>query len=186
MAQKIVKRKKKWFTVVAPEIFKNREISEIPAFEPDDLISRFVEVNLMQVTGVPKDQQKKMLLKITEVKGEKVYTVPSKYYLIYSFIQRSSRRFKEKFISVLKLKTKDNKTIKIKFNIMAEKKLHQRVRAQILEELEARAREKISEINSDNLFIPLTLDKLAAEIRKEIRSVYPINKLLIWKLTLIE
>ena len=45
MAQKILRRKKKWFMIIAPEVFKNKELFEIPAFEPDELVNRLVEVH---------------------------------------------------------------------------------------------------------------------------------------------
>ncbi len=183
-AAKIAKRKKKWFTVIAPEIFNSKEIAEVPAFEPDDLINRPVEVNMMQLTGVHKDQQRKVIFKITKVQGEKAFTDPLKYYLIYGYVQRSSRKFKEKFISVLKIKTKDDRMVKVKFNVLVKKKLHQKTRAHTMKELESKAVEKISGIESANLFVPANLSKLTAEIKEDIRHICP-AELQIWKLTLI-
>jgi len=179
----VIKVKKKWFTVLAPVIFKEKELSEIAAFEPQNLIGRPAEFNLMQITGIPKDQQKKVIFKIIDTRGEKAITIPWRFYLIESFLQRSSRRFKEKFIYVTDVKTKDGKTATIKMMAMAVRKLHQPVRASLLKKLAQQISEKVPELTSDELFTPANIDKLASDLRKELKQIFPLDKLLVWKLS---
>ena len=105
--------------------------------------------------------------------------------MVDGYIQRSARKYKERFIRVLTVKTKDGKSAIIKYSVTAEKKLHQKVRAHILKDLEAKTIARIGEINAFDLFNPGTLDKMATEIKKEVRYIYPIDKLQVWKLTLI-
>ena len=179
-----IKAKKKWFTAVAPAVYKNAEIAEIAAFEPKNLIGRCVHVSLAHVTGTPKDQSKKVTFKITDTRGEKALTEPTKYNLQDGFIQRSSRRFKERIISVLKIKTKDNKTAKIKLLMLVANKLPRAIKTELAKKLEDYVNNKISKTNGSDLFIPAALDKLAMELKRELKSVYPTNRIVVWKLTL--
>src|SRR3989344_2655780 len=119
-AGKIRIGKKKWFTVVAPEIFGKNELVEITAYEPNELLNRPVELNFTQISGNPKDQSKKLILKITSTQGDRALTEPWHFYLMESFIGRTGRRFKEKFHYVVKTDSKDHKKWVIKIYVMAE------------------------------------------------------------------
>ena len=181
----VTKAKKKWFTVLAPEQFKNKEIVDVTAFEPQQLVGRPVEVNVMLLTGSPKDQQRKLIFRITGTQGEKAVTAPWRYMFVDSFIQRSSRRYKERFVHVLRMPTKDGKTVEIKWVAFSVKKLHHPVRADLMDKLTAQTKDKIGKISVDELFTPMALDKLSMDVKKELRIVYPLDKLFVWKLAVI-
>jgi len=57
------KKKKRWFTVLAPSIFRSAEIGHVLAFEPNNLIGRVIKADCGQLTGSPRDQSKKVSLK---------------------------------------------------------------------------------------------------------------------------
>ena len=126
-----------------------------------------------------------MVLKIIDTKGEKALTKPWKYMIQEGFIHRASRRFKERIISVNKIKTKDNKTVKIKLLIMVIKSLPRALKAELMKKIEQSAKEKISKTESSKLFTPSILDKLAIELKKDLKQIYPVNRVVVWKLTLI-
>jgi len=184
MAMKRTKGKKKWFAVIAPEIYDSKELSEITAYEPTALIGRPVECYLSLIYG-PKEAFRKCILKITEVKGEKAITSPWKYYLQESYIQRASRRFRERFICVKDLTTKDGKKVHTKVYFLIAKRIPRSLRAKILKRAESWLVEKFAKINSKELFVPKNLDKLSEELKAELKSLYPINKILFWKLTIL-
>lgn len=181
---KLIKPKKKWFTAVAPKIFKSAEVTEIAAFEPKNLVGRCIQVNMSQVTGVPKDQHKKLILKITDTRGEKALTEPKNYFLQEGFVQRASRRFKERVIAVKYLKTNDKKTIKVKLIILILNKLPRTLKSQLTKKLDSMLKEKISKTDSEHLFVPANLDKLTIDLKRELKQIYPVNRVLVWKLTL--
>jgi len=180
--QGVIRGKKKWFTVQAPEVFKFKEVVDITAYEPTELKGRPVEVNFMQLTGFPKDMQRKLILKIIETRGEKALTEPWRYALIESFIQRSGRRYKEKFISVLKTKSKDGRNIIVKWMALGVKKLHHPVRADLLSKLADYTGKVFPQYNFADLFVPTNVDKIAAEAKKETRNIFPLDKIIIWKM----
>ena len=179
----IVRGKKKWFTVIAPEIFKSKELVDITAYEPNELKGRPVEISLMQLTGLPKDMQRKLILKIVDTRGEKAITEPWRYYLIESFLQRSGRRYKEKFILVLKTKSKDGRNIIIKWMALSIKKLHHPVRADLLRKITEFTNNTLPQYNFAELFIPGIIDKLASDVKKETRLIFPLDKIIVWKMS---
>ena len=110
MVDKKQKGKKRWFTILAPQIFNSKEIAEITAYAPEDLKGRFVEVTGHMLTGIPRDSSRKYKLKVSTITGEKVATTAHRYYIAEGFVQRSVRRYKERFAFVLNAQTKDEKT----------------------------------------------------------------------------
>lgn len=182
VAKGVARGKKKWFTVLAPEIFKSKELVDITAYEPNELRGRPVEINFMQLTGLPKDMQRKLVLKITDTRGEKVLTEPWKYYLIESFIQRSGRRYKEKFVSVLNVKTKDDRKVTVKWMALGTKKLYHSARAELLRKIAELTAKILPQYTSAELFTPVNLDKISMEIKKETKTIFPLDKILVWKL----
>ncbi|MEK6807748.1 MAG: hypothetical protein AABX75_01835, partial [Nanoarchaeota archaeon] len=178
-----IRGKKKWFTVLAPEIFKSKELVDITAYEPKEIVGRPVDVTLSQLTDRPKDQQKKLTLKITDTKGEKAITEPWKFYFVESFIQRAGRRYKEKLYIVPTVSSKDSKKLKIKLFIMATNKLHHSVRADLIVALEKKLREFVSELNAFEMFLPENIDKLSDELREATKKIFPADKIFVWKIT---
>lgn len=179
------KIKKKWFMVVAPEVYRNTEIAEVAAFEPKNLIGRSVEVSLTKITGVPRDQHKKVSFKIKDTRGEKALTEPWKLFLQESSIQRLSRRFKERMISVFKIKAKDGKTVKIKLLTLVLNKLPRTLKTELAKKIEQNIKDKISKATSSDLFAPMALEKLTTELKKELKQIYPISRVTVWKLSVL-
>ncbi len=180
-AGKVRVGKKKWFTVLAPEVFGKNELVEITAYEPEEIKGRPVELNFAQISGNPKDQSKKIVLKLTETQGDRALTEPWRFYLQDSFIGRTGRRFKEKFHYVIIAAAKDKKNVVAKFYVMASKKLHHSARADIIRLIDRKAKEFLANIDAFHIFRQDVMENLASELRKEIRKIYPVDKVFVWK-----
>lgn len=174
------KPKKRWFSVIAPEIFKNKEVGEIAASEQNNLIGRTVEISASKLTDTPKDQHRKIVLQINELIGDKVKATVKRTFLLDTYLQRTSRKYKEKFIIVPTLPSQDG-TVKMKVLVMAVKKLHQKVRATLIHNITASLTDKIAKTKTDELFLPSTLERISGELKNEAKTVYPIEKVIIWK-----
>jgi len=173
--------KKKWFTVVAPALFNSRELADITAYSPEELQGRSVEVSGQMLTGLPKDGNRKYLLKIVEAKGEKVGTAPSEYYMTESFMQRSARKYKDRFIYVMRAKTKDDKQVCIKWFFFNTKKLHRSVRGEMLRQTKTFTESAIKEYDSVKVFDPSVLDKMSMDLKKHLNPVHPVDKIFVYK-----
>ncbi len=180
-AGKIRVGKKKWFTVVAPEVFGKNELVEITAYEPNEIVNRPVELNFAQITGNPKDQYKKIILKIISTQGDRALTEPWRFYLQESYIGRMGRRFKEKFHYVVKTNAKDGKNLIVKIYVMSERKLHQNVRSDIIKAVGEKTKTFLATVDGFDFFRQDLMENLAAELRKDVHKIYPVDKLFVWK-----
>ena len=90
-----VKRKKKvWFKVLSPEVYGKREIGEITAFEAKNLIGRVIKLSARDLT-TSRDQNQKISLRVTEVKGDTAETEVIKSNIVDSVVQKKSRKIKQ-------------------------------------------------------------------------------------------
>ena len=159
-AGKQLKGKKKWFTVVAPQLFNSKEIADIPAYSAEELQHRFVEATGQMLTGLPKDANRKYQLQIIETKADKAATAPAGYYLTEGFVQRFARRYKDRFVYVLTVGTKDGKQVRFKWFFLNVKKLHHSVRGEILRQTKNLTTDAAKEFDSVKIFEPAAIDKI--------------------------
>jgi small subunit ribosomal protein S3Ae len=173
------KGKKRWFTVLTPELFGSKELSEIAGYSTEELIGRGVEVTGQMLTTLPKDANRKYILLITGAKGDKMLTLPVKYYLTSSFIFRTVRKYKERETFVLYPKTKDGFELRVKLQFLNPSRLHRSERGALLKKLKELLPAKTAEYASDKIFEPDTIEKLANDLKKDLAEVKPISKILI-------
>lgn len=117
MAKQVAKtkvRKKRWFPVVAPRLFREQVIGEIHLYEPEAMLNRRLRVNMMNLTGNPRNQQINVMLKIKQVQDGKGHTEVLGYEMMPSAIKRIVRRGRTKVADSIVVSTSDNKKVKIK------------------------------------------------------------------------
>ena len=107
-------KKKRWYNIVAPSNLNSAEIGETLAAEPDELMGRYVNTNLRNITGNIKQQNINLKLRVIAVKDRTAVTEVIGYKFLQTgikrFVKRRIDRIDESFI----VQTKDNKNIRIK------------------------------------------------------------------------
>jgi len=179
----IRKGKKKWFTAIAPELFNKQELGDVTAFEPKNLLGRVLNINMMAITRSPRDQSKKMIFKIIDVKGDQAITEAKKYYLLDSYVQRISRRYKSRFNPVFYVKTKDDQKLKVKGYILLNNKVPVTLRSKLIAGVKESLTKKFAKQPISLAFDPMFLAKISDEVKKEHKKLYPVSKVYIWKLS---
>jgi small subunit ribosomal protein S3Ae len=111
-AEKI--RKKKWFPVLAPKLFNERVIGEIPLYESGAMLKRGLTVNMMNLTGDPKSQHINVKVRINEVKEGKGMTEILGLEIMPSSVKRLVRRDRTKIDDSVVVQTSDKKVVRIK------------------------------------------------------------------------
>jgi small subunit ribosomal protein S3Ae len=107
-------RKKKWFPVLAPKLFKEHVIGEIPLYDTETLAKRGLTVNMMNLTGDPKSQHINVKLRINEVKEGKGLTEILGYEIMPSSLKRLVRRDRTKIDDSIVVMTNDGKKVRVK------------------------------------------------------------------------
>lgn len=180
------KGKKKWFTAIAPELFNKQEIGEVTAFEPKNLIGRVLDVNLMMLTRSPRDQSKKLVFEIVDTRGDQAITEPKKYYLLDSYVQRASRRYKGRYEPVFYVSTKDEHKLKVKAHILLNKRVPVSLRSKLINTAKESLAKKFAKQPLSLVFDSTFLYKIGDETKKELKKLFPISKVDIWKLSRVK
>lgn len=184
MAKKtVMKSKKFWFPVVAPDIFQNRELGEIAAFEGKDLIGRTIELAYSVVTNNPKDSMKKFIVAVSEIKGDKAYTIPKRIVYSDSYVQKIGKKYRERSLIVDTVNTKNNKAI-LKMFVLAVPKLTKSLRTEIQKVIKASWTEKLKKVDSAQLFDPVFFETLLKDLKKDVKHLFPIAQIRPWKVIL--
>lgn len=114
MTEKEKLRKKKWFPVLAPRLFKELVIGEVYLYEAKSMLGRRMTVNMMNLTGNPRNQHINVRFKISEVKESHGMTEILGFYMMPTSIKRLVRRGKTKIDDSLVVMTSDSKKVRIK------------------------------------------------------------------------
>ncbi|PIN73801.1 hypothetical protein COV22_01385, partial [Candidatus Woesearchaeota archaeon CG10_big_fil_rev_8_21_14_0_10_47_5] len=88
---KLVKKKKKWITILAPKLFGG-VLGESCVTESSEAMSKTVNANLMSLTNDIKHQAINIKFKVTEIVGDKAATEPVSYEFSPAAIKRIVRR----------------------------------------------------------------------------------------------
>ena len=107
-------RKKKWFQIVAPKLFREVVVGESPLYESDQLKGRRMTVNMMTLTNNPKNQGISVKLRIVDVKEGKGQTEFLGFESMPSAIKRLVRRGRTKIEDSFVVQTADRKLVRVK------------------------------------------------------------------------
>ena len=169
-------RKKVWYTILAPQSFNQQVIGEIPSYDINSVMNRFVEVNLMVLTANPKHQGVNVKFMITEQKSEnKVGTKVVSYSMIPANIRRFVRRSKEKIDDSFRVRDAKGEVVVIKpfmvTRFAANKSKLTDLRRQIREFSSA----KIKTMDFEALIIDCISSKFQRELKDYVKNICPLK-----------
>ncbi len=175
MAKKKLKEKgvkKKWFTVMAPSDYGELEVGETPAFESKEILGRKIEISFKELGGGIKNQYQKVLLKIIKVQGDTAQTEAEKYKILNSYLQRISRRAKERILTSKVYNTKDDQKIRIKTFILLNNRVKRAIRTALLKEAESIITSYVKNNNVSIMFTQQAIKTLALGLKKDLKTIY--------------
>lgn len=177
--------KKRWFPVLAPAIFNQKQLPEITAFEPNELVGRKIELSLKEFTGNPKDSFKKIVCKITKVQGDTAHTEVDRYFVLDSYAQRTSKKYPSSVLVVSKVKTKDDKQVKVKAILFLKNRIQRKTKTDLAKLMEKTIEAQVSKKNIQEIFSPQFISTLFVSSKKQMNKIYPVASIFVWKLTLV-
>ncbi len=172
--EKVKKKKKKWYTVLASSEFNKQVIAETISSDPKSLIGRTIKVSLMNLTREIKHQNIKIIFSINNVNESNALTEVIGYELIPSFIKRITRTGREKIDDVNIYETKNNIKLVLKLLIMTKSK----TKRSILSNLRHKSKEfltaKIQKQDYSELITSLISYTLQKELKSTLSKIYPV------------
>ncbi|MBT4577046.1 hypothetical protein HOM13_00110 [Candidatus Woesearchaeota archaeon] len=180
------RKKKKWFSILAPKEFNNRVIGETFANEPGEMVGRALNVNLMNLLNDYKRQGVNLKFKIRSVNDDNAVCQTVGYSLLKSHSRRAVRKGTDKMDDSFVTETKDGQKMRIKPMIITRHRVSISVVSDIRRKASVYLQEKIKELDSVDVFESVIQTKLQRELRGSLLKTCPIGACEIRSLELIE
>lgn len=167
-------KKKKWYTLLAPEAFNHFELGETPANMPDEVEGRTVISNLMVLTGNSKRQNTNVIFRVTKVQGDKAFTEFINYQMAPSSIKRMMRRNKSRVDDSFVCKTSDSTLVRMKPFLVTASIARRAATTSIRRGAKQHVVREVAKVTYDGLCQDLVSGKFQKTIREHLHHIFPI------------
>ncbi|PSP67146.1 30S ribosomal protein S3ae [Halobacteriales archaeon QS_1_69_70] len=106
-------QEKRWYTVMAPEIFDRAELGETPADEPEQVYDRTIETTLGDLRDDPSENNTKLTFQVTDVGSDAAYTEFVQHELTRDYLRSLTRRGTSKVDAFLTVLTTDDYRLEV-------------------------------------------------------------------------
>ncbi len=178
-------KRKKWFPVKA-RAFNNKEIGQAMAESPEDLIGRFVTMNMMYLTNDPRKQGINVLFRIKKTEGSAGIAEVYGYNLINAMIKRLVRKRTKRIDDSFILKTKDDKYIIVKPFIVTRIRVSKATKSAIRKYTRAFFLDYFENHTYEEFYKAVLNDTLTSELKSRLYKISPILHTFIRVFKLIE
>ncbi len=167
--------KKKWYEIISPKAFGERQIGETLSVDPSNLIGRKIEVSMLELSDNYQKFYLKPAFQIVHVEGDKAFTKFIGHDImrerLYRMVQRQGRRID----CVQDVVTKDGARMRVKTVFI----LIRRVGTSIKNSCRAYAIDIIDDIAKKTAFDDFVGMIISGELqdiaRKEVCRIYPVG-----------
>ena len=173
--RKVLKvKKKKWVEIVAPKIFNEISLGRTYVVQKEDILNKFITVNLMNITRDPKKQSINVTFRVNNTLGEKVKTEIVKYAMQPTAVRRFVRRQKDKVDDSFIVKSKDNIKIRVKPILVTIAPASKPVQSS----LRAKARQvianEIAKLSYEKFIEEVIQRAFQKKVKSQIKNIFPL------------
>lgn len=173
--KKALNIKKRWVTILAPDIFNKMPIGESTVSDPEKLVGRRVKVNLMKLTRNMRQQNINIKFRITRISDGNALTETIRYDMnpssIKRFVKRRISRLDESFIVF----TADNRQIRLKPMIITKSKVRGLVKADLRKVIIEHLTREIKNKSYTVFLKEIISNRLQKDLQKVLNKIYPIR-----------
>lgn len=168
-------KKKRWISIVAPQLFNNAFLGEVLVGEPEEAIGRDITVSLMVITGDPKRQATHISFKIEGIQDGNLVTSVKGMQVLPNSVRRLVRRNKERVDDSFDIVTNDGKKLRIKPMIVTRNSTSR----SICSKLKAKSRDylirALARSPLDKFVLDLNSYKFQKEMAQSLSKIYPVS-----------
>jgi small subunit ribosomal protein S3Ae len=178
------KRGKRWYTLIAPEQFDRTELGETMADEPEKVYGRTIEVTLGDLTDDQGANNTKLTFKVNDVSSDAAYTEFIKHELTRDYLRSLVRRGASKIEANVTALTTDDYRVQVQPVAFTTKKADRSQEQAIRRVMIDLVEEAIEDRTYESLVESITEGRLSSAIYGDAKSIYPLRRVEIQKLTL--
>lgn len=171
----VKKKKKSWYTVLAPEFMGNAPLGESTVYEKEELIGKTLELNLATITNDMKKQNINVTFKVIGVHEGKGQTQLVNYILVSSYIKRLIRRKREKIEDSFLARTKDGKVVRVKPIAITNSDTYNSIITKIRLGMKAMIKNSLKEKTYEEFVNDLMSMKIQKEMKEKLNKIYPLK-----------
>ena len=175
------KQEKRWYTVMAPEMFDRAGLGETPADEPEQVYDRTIETTLGELQNDPSENNTKLTFQITDVGSDTAYTDFIKHELTRDYLRSLTRRGTSKVDAFVTVLTTDDYRVQVQpvayTTKSADHSQERAVRKTMVDLVEEAAAERTFE----GLIDSIVEGRLSSAIYNEAKTIYPLRRVEIQK-----
>jgi len=167
---------KKWYQILSSPEFGQKPIGETPADDASKVVGRTIEVSLGELESDFSKHNIKLKFKVNEVAGESAYTQFVGYTLTREYLRSLIKRRTSKVDANIKVSTQDGRMLRVKpscFTVKRAKSSQIRAIRKVMEEV---VRKRASELSLQAFIEEMLSGKLAYQIYREAKHIYPLRK----------
>ena len=168
-------RKKKYFSILAPKMFQERELGQTIAYDANSVNGRRITTNLMVLLGNIKKQQVDMTFVVNKVQGDKGFTRVEKYEILPAAIKRKVRRYRDRLDESFVCVTKDNKSVRMKPMVMTAVRTSGSVKVDLRHKLLSFLIHAVKKVEYTTLVMDLVNERLQRETANYLKKIVPIR-----------
>lgn len=166
--------KKRWFRVLAPEIFEGKVIGEALAATSQDLVGKPMNISLMLITGEPQNQNTHLKLKIIKAHEDNAMTEATGYEISKSTLRKFVRKERDKAEDSFETEIKDGKKIRIKPVMVTKAKVSNSVLTSLRNTSKKAIKEAVEKKDFDTIIKEIVSRKMQKDLEKALRKIYPL------------
>jgi small subunit ribosomal protein S3Ae len=178
------KQQKRWYDVLAPEMFDREQLGETLADEPDKALGRTIETTLGDLRNDASENNTKLTFRITEVASDTAYTEFIKHELTRDYLRSLVRRGSSKIEAYITVLTTDDYRVQIQPAAFTTKSADESQEKAIRRTMIDLVRESARERTFEDLVDSIVEGRLSSAIYTEAKTIYPLRRVEIQKATL--
>ncbi len=179
-------KKKNWYPIIAPKMFRNAVLGETLLVESKLAIGKPVKANLANLIGDFKKQHINIKFVVDNVQENKAYTSVSGYEMIAASVKRLTRRRRDKIELSFLSKTADNKDIRIKVLIFTLSLTSGSVKRALNNQALTIMKKEISKLKFEDLISDIITNKFQKSLVMKLKKIYPIKILDVKNLDIVK
>lgn len=174
-SKSVNKKKKSWFSIVAPPVFNGMSIGETTAVERNNLLGRSIKVSLMNLTRNMKKQNITVTFRIDDLKDNVAQTHVSAFETNQASVKRFVRRRRDKIDDSIVAKTKDGKLVRVKPMLITRNNTSNPVLCEMRHAMRYKVVSDIAKFTYGQFIEKIINDQFAKDIKYSIQKIYPVR-----------
>ena len=182
----VVIKKKKWFDILAPELFGNKVVGQTLSSDQSLLVGRTTRIGLTDLVSDISRFFIKLKFKIIRVDGSKCYTKFHALECTHERLYRMVQRRRKKIETIQDTQTKDGTRLRLKTVAVTTRNVNtsikNRTRAFIREYMD----KKVSSESLDGILMKIITAEIQKQIKSKCKKIYPIADIEIRKVEVLD